>query len=284
MTTVLDGKEVRKNLLSKIENGVQEIQKKGVNPTLAVVRVEGDDASESYEKAASKTMKKVGIETKSVTFDRGANLEDVSQAIKELNDDENVHGIIVMQPLPESISREDISPLLDPHKDVDSLNPSNLGKLISNEDDVLYPSTPKAVMEIIDYYDIELEGKDVTVVGASPVVGLPLVNMLVNEGATVSSTHIYTKDTSAYTSKSDIIVSATGALGLIKADFVKEGAIVIDVGFGYQDGEATGDVDYDDVYEKASMITPVPGGVGSVTTTVLASQVLRAAKIQTGNR
>jgi len=279
MTKVLDGKEVRKDLINRIENDVNELKNNGVTPTLAVVRVEGDKSSESYEKAAKKIMTKVGIETKSMTFDNDASLEKVSNAIEKLNGDENVHGIIVMQPLPENIERNEISTLIDPYKDVDALNPTNLGKLISNEPDVQYPSTPKGVMELIDYYDIELEGKDVTVVGASPVVGLPLANMLINEGATVSNCHIYTKDTKAYTSKSDIVVSATGALGLIKEDFVKKDAIVIDVGFGYKDGEPTGDVDYDNVFDKAAQITPVPGGVGSVTTAVLASQVVRGAQL-----
>lgn len=280
MTKVLDGKEVRKDLINRVENDVNELKDRGVNPTLAVVRVEGDKPSESYEKAATKVMTKVGIETKTVTFGNDASLEEVSNTLKELNNDDNVHGVIVMQPLPENIERNEISTLLDPYKDVDGLNPSNLGKLISNEPDVQYPSTPKGVMELIDYYDIELEGKDVTVAGASPVVGLPLTNMLINEGATVSTCHIYTKDTKAYTSKSDIVISATGALGLIKEDFVKKDAIVIDVGFGYdEDGNPTGDVDYDAVFDKVSQITPVPGGVGSVTTAVLASQVVKGAKL-----
>lgn len=279
MVKVLDGKEVRKHLLSKVEEEVNQQKEKNIHPTLAVVRVEGDEASESYEKAAFKTMEKVGIGSKSVTFPNDASVEAVQKAIKDLNADDSIHGVIVMQPLPEKIQRNDIAMLLDPAKDVDSLNPANLGKLIAGDEDVLYPSTPKAVMELIDYYDIELEGKDVTVVGASPVVGLPLSNMLINEGATVSTCHIYTKDTSAYTNKSEIVVSATGALGLINKDFIQEGTTVIDVGFGYKDGKAMGDVSYDEVKEITSAITPVPGGVGSITTAVLASQVVKASRL-----
>ena len=182
----------------------------------------------------------------------------------------------MMQPLPSQISREEVSRYLDPRKDVDALNPINMGMLVEGNPNAFAPSTAQAVIEILDYYDYDLTGAEVSVIGSSPVIGKPVTIMLLNRGATVANMHQLTVDNTLHTKKSDIIVSATGALGLVGPDYVKEGATIIDVGYGFKDGKATGDVRFDEVEPLVSAITPVPGGVGSVTTAVLASQVIKS--------
>ena len=236
----------------------------------------------AYEKNAMKVMEKCGIEAEARTELDAKTTEDVLKIIDELNADQSVSGVIIMQPLPEGIERAEIAERLHPFKDVDALNPINLGKLVNNDDTAMAPSTAQACIEILDYYNYELEGAEVCVVGSSPVVGKPLVVMLSNRNATVSNTHVYTKDNTVHSTLADILVSATGALGLVGPDYIKEGATVIDVGYGFKDGKATGDVRFDEVEPKASAITPVPGGVGSVTTGVLASQVVKGAKLLNG--
>lgn len=279
MTKILDGKEVGKSIREGVKVEAAALREKGIVPKLVVLRVDENPASVSYEKAALKVMEKCGIEGEARTKLDAVTTEDVLRVIDEINEDKSIHGVILMQPLPEGISRSAVSSRLHPIKDVDALNPVNNGKLVENDQTAMAPSTAKAVMEILKYYDYELEGVDACVIGSSPVVGKPLTVMLLNENATVSNCHVFTKDTKEYSKKADILVSATGALELVDSSYVKEGAVVIDVGFGYKDGKATGDVKYDDVFPVASAITPVPGGVGSVTTAVLASQVIKAAKI-----
>lgn len=227
-------------------------------------------------------MESVSIDSDSVTLSEDSTTEDVIEAIEKLNKDDSVHGVIMMQPLPEQISRSEVSEKLDPRKDVDALNPVNMGKLVEGNEEAMAPSTPAAVMEILKYYDYDLEGVEATVIGSSPVVGKPMSIMLLNAGATVANTHGKTKDNRLHTMKSDIIVSATGALHLVDDSYIPEGATVIDVGYGYKDGKPTGDVNYDVVESIAGAITPVPGGVGSVTTAVLASQVVKAVGLLTG--
>lgn len=277
MTKQLNGKVVAQKMLEQVRQTVDELKTVNCTPLLASVRVGEDPSSISYENAAVKIMNQVGIETETVIFDQSVSIEEISQGIEELNENPSVHGILVMQPLPEGLSRNDVAKYIDPKKDVDGLTPENLGRLMEQDQSALLPSTPSAVMRLLEYYEIETKGLETVVVGSSSVVGKPLTILLVNAQATVTNCHIYTKDVKAHTSRADLIVSATGALELIKADYVKEGAIVIDVGFGYKNGKVTGDVAYDEVKEKAAAITPVPGGVGAITTAVLAEQVVKSA-------
>lgn len=277
MTKELKGRPVAKALLEKTGKTIEDLRKIGCDPTLAIVRIGDDQSSISYENAAIKTMNKAGITVEPVVFEASAESSDVISAIEALNQKPEVHGILVMQPLPDKLSRNDVARCLNPNKDIDGLTPENLGRVVENDPTTLVPSTPRAVMALLEYYGIEVEGKDVCVIGSSPVVGKPLSIMLLNEEATVSNVHIKTKDIKRYTSQADIVISATGAVELVTADYIKEGAIVVDVGFGYKDGRPVGDVKYDDVFDKAGAITPVPGGVGSITTAVLAEQVAQAA-------
>lgn len=283
MTNELKGKPVAKALLKRTEKTIEDLRKIDCHPTLAIVRVGEDPSSISYENAAVKTMNRTGIAVEHVVFDEAVQPDEVLKAIKDLNRNVNVHGILVMQPLPDSLSRNEIARCLNPSKDIDGLTPENLGRVVENDQVNLAPSTPKAVMALLDFYDIDVEGKDICVIGSSPVVGKPLSIMLLNEEATVANVHVKTKDTKKYTRQADIVISATGVVELVTADFIKEGAVVIDVGFGYKDGKAVGDVKYDEVFEKAAAVTPVPGGVGSITTAVLAEQVVQAAWNQRSN-
>lgn len=282
MAKILDGKEVGKAIRERTKKEAEALREQGIVPKLVVLRVDENPSSMAYEKNAMKVMEKCGIEAEARTELDAKTTEDVLKIIDELNEDKSVSGVIIMQPLPEGIERAEIAERLHPFKDVDALNPVNLGKLVNNDPTAMAPSTSQACIEILDYYNYELEGAEVCVVGSSPVVGKPLVVMLSNRNATVSNTHVYTKDNTIHSTLADILVSATGALGLVGPDYIKEGATVIDVGYGFKDGKATGDVRFDEVEPKASAITPVPGGVGSVTTGVLASQVVKGAKLLNG--
>ncbi|MDZ7834587.1 MAG: bifunctional 5,10-methylenetetrahydrofolate dehydrogenase/5,10-methenyltetrahydrofolate cyclohydrolase [Alkalibacterium sp.] len=277
MTVELRGKPVARQLLNKAEQTVKDLKRIECFPTLAIVRVGNDKASVSYENAAIKAMERVGIEVESVVFEETVTSKEVMHAIRGLNRNKKVHGILVMQPLPASLSRNDVARCINPGKDIDGLTPENLGRVVEHDAAALAPSTPKAVMALLDHYDIPLEGKDVCVIGSSPVVGKPLTMMLLNAEATVSNLHVKTRDTKRYTREADIVISATGVVELVTAEHIKEDAVVIDVGFGYKDGKPVGDVKYDEVAAKAGAITPVPGGVGSITTAVLAAQVAQAA-------
>lgn len=282
MAKILDGKEVGKALKERVKESAEQYREQGIVPKLVVLRVGEEKSSIAYENAAKKVMESVSIDSDSVTLSGDSTTEDVIEAIEKLNNDDSVHGVIMMQPLPEQISRSEVSEKLDPRKDVDALNPVNMGKLVEGDDTAMAPSTPAAVMEILKYYDYDLKGVEVTVIGSSPVVGKPMSIMLLNAGATVANTHGKTKDNRLHTMKSELIVSATGALHLVDDSYIPEGATVIDVGYGYKDGKPTGDVNYDLVEPIAGAITPVPGGVGSVTTAVLALQVIKAVGILTG--
>lgn len=279
MAKILDGKEVGKAIRERNKKEAEKLKDQGIEPKLVVVRVDENKSSIAYEKSAMKVMEKCGIKAEARTELDATTTEDLLKVIDELNEDESVSGVICMQPFPEGINRAEVAERLHPFKDVDALGPVNLGKLINSDPTAMAPSTAQAVIEILDYYDYELEGAETCVIGSSPVVGKPLMVMLTNRNATVSNTHVYTKDNTIHSTLADIVISATGALGLVGPEYIKDGATVIDVGFGYKDGKATGDVRFDEVEPKASAITPVPGGVGSVTTAVLATQVIKGAKL-----
>lgn len=280
MMKKLDGKIVGQAIRKKARIDAEALRLTGVNPKLAILRVGEEEASKSYERNAIRAMEDATIAVETFVLDEMSATEQVIQMIDELNKDESIHGVIIMQPLPEGISRQEISSELDWRKDVDGINPLNLGLLIEANQVALKPSTPQAVIEMIDYYGIDLKGKDVVVIGSSPVVGKPLSIMLGNREATVSNLHIHTEDVRKYTKQADIVISATGALGLIDETYINEGTIVFDVGYGYKDGQVMGDVQYETLQNIAAAVSPVPGGVGSVTTSVLAGQVIQAAKIQ----
>lgn len=281
MTKILDGRVVAQKLNKQTSEKVEALLEKGVRPTLAIMRADQNPASIQYERVASRFMKKVGIETEHVTFEDGVSEEKFLETLEDLNQDDAIHGILIMQPLPENIDRKTVSESISPEKDIDGMHPLNLGKIMVRDQNALLPSTVKAIYEMIRYYKIVIPRQGICVIGESNTVGKPLSVLLINQGATVTTCHAGTQDLMAYTKRADILISATGKIGLITAEHVKPNAIVIDVGFSFEGGKAFGDVKYDEVAGKASAITPVPGGVGSVTTASLALQLAQATEYLT---
>lgn len=278
MTEILDGRAVAKELKQETKNEVERLKEKGLTPTLAIVRADQNPASIQYEKMASKFMKNLGIQVEYANFPEGTSEAAFLDALDQLNNNPRIHGIIVMQPLPKNIRRMKVAKHISPEKDIDGMHALNLGKIMALDKEALLPSTVKAVAELLDYYKIDVKGKTVTVIGKSNTVGKPLTVLLMNRGATVINCHTETKNLKAFTKQADILITATGEIGLITKDHIQNDAVVIDVGFNFKGNKAYGDVAFDEVSEVASAITPVPGGVGSVTTASLARQLVFAAE------
>ncbi|MDN6162094.1 MAG: bifunctional 5,10-methylenetetrahydrofolate dehydrogenase/5,10-methenyltetrahydrofolate cyclohydrolase [Atopostipes sp.] len=281
MTLVMTGKEVADKLVKETKMDLSNLSEENIIPHLAIIRAGDDPGSIAYENGLKKRFSEIGLEVDSFVFSEGIEEEEFLKEFDKINTDEEIHAILVLRPLPEHLDTNKVSERINPLKDVDGMSPTNLGKILLNNDDGLISATPAGVMKMLDFYDIKLEGKDVVIIGHSEVVGKPLSILLLNKNATVTVSHIYTKDTEEIAKKADILITATGAAGLVTKDFVKEDAVVIDVGISRIDGEIYGDVKYDEVSEKAGQITPVPGGVGAVTTSMLASNVIKATKLLT---
>ena len=271
MAVILDGKELSKKIRGKLKEEIKELREKvGRPPALAVVLVGYDPASEIYVRNKVKACGEIGIRSLQRKLPANISQEELNQVVRELNEDDTVDGIIVQLPLPKHLSCREVIHYISPEKDVDGFHPVNAGKcLLGLYDEGLMPCTPAGVMKFFEEYGIELQGKNAVMVGHSNIVGKPLANMLLNANATVSVCHIYTDDLVHYTRNADILCVATGVPHLIKADMVKEGAVVIDIGISRVNGKIVGDVDFERVKEKASAITPVPGGVGPMTITML---------------
>ncbi|RUM45424.1 MAG: bifunctional methylenetetrahydrofolate dehydrogenase/methenyltetrahydrofolate cyclohydrolase FolD [Desulfurobacterium sp.] len=284
MAVILDGKELSKKIRGKLKEEVKELKEKvGRPPALAVVLVGNDVASEIYVRNKIKACGEVGIRSIEKRLPADISQEELNRVVKELNEDDTVDGIIVQLPLPEHLSCRKVINYISPEKDVDGFHPVNAGKcLLGLYDEGLMPCTPAGVMKFFEEYGIELQGKNAVMVGHSNIVGKPLANMLLNANATVSVCHIYTEDLAHYTRNADILCVATGVPYLIKADMVKEGAVVIDIGISRVNGKIVGDVDFERVKEKASAITPVPGGVGPMTITMLLFNTVKAFKMRMG--
>ncbi|SHJ69842.1 bifunctional 5,10-methylenetetrahydrofolate dehydrogenase/5,10-methenyltetrahydrofolate cyclohydrolase [Paramaledivibacter caminithermalis] len=280
MGQIMKGKPVADKITEELINEVEELKGKGVNPKLSIVRVGARPDDLAYEKGAISRCKKIGIESEVIELPLEISQEDFISELIKLNEDAKVHGILIFRPLPKHLDEEVIKYQIAPEKDIDCLSPVNEGKLYEGDDSGFPPCTPTAVMEMLKFYDVKLKGKDATVIGASNVVGKPAALMLLNERATISVCHSKTKNTAKVASGADILVVAVGRANFVKENFVKDGAVVIDVGINVVDGKLCGDVDFEGVKEKTSMITPVPGGVGSVTTSILAKHVIKACKLQ----
>ncbi|MCG1010838.1 bifunctional 5,10-methylenetetrahydrofolate dehydrogenase/5,10-methenyltetrahydrofolate cyclohydrolase [Salinicoccus sp. ID82-1] len=281
MTTIMDGKAVAAHLSEGIRDAVEESRKHGIRPKVAFVRVGELSDAISYERAAMKRFEKLSIDTEQFHFPADVSNRAFLTKFREINEDYAINGILLLQPLPEHIDMKRVVELMNPIKDIDGMTPFNLGQVLTDESNRLEPCTPAGVMEMLDFYDINLEGKHVTVVGASAVVGKPLSLMLMNRNATVTTCNVYTDDLIGRCRAADIIISAAGVINLIGPEHVKEGAVVVDVGINFNDaGRMVGDVDFDAVKDKASHITPVPGGIGAITTTVLVYHLMLATDYQ----
>lgn len=272
MYTVLSGKEPAK---AALENAKERVEKMAKKPHLAIVLVGNDPASEVYVKKKLEKAESIGVTTTLKKLPENTEEAEVLSLINELNNDVNIDGFIVQAPLPKQIDDSKVLEAIKPEKDVDGWTSANMGKLFTGAN-AFKPATPLGVMEILDYYKVELEGKNATVIGRSNVVGKPLGIMLLERNATVTICHSRTKDLAEHSKNADIVVAAVGKPGLVTADMVKEGAHVVDVGTTRVEGKIVGDVDFDNVIKKAHC-SPVPGGVGPMTVAMLISNVVEAA-------
>ncbi len=279
MSEVLSGKTVAQAMLEEVKTRAEALSAKGTPPKLAIVRFGARPDDLYYEKGAKRTCAQVGVACDTTELAADVPEAEALRAIGALNDDPAVHGILILQPMPKHIDTAKVRYLLKPEKDVDGTSPINQAKVFEGDPTGYPPCTPTAVMEIIKHYGIELKGKKVVVLGRSMVVGKPASMLLLGEHATVTICHSRTKDLPAEARQADVLVAAIGKAKMVTADYVRPGAVVIDVGINVDEaGKLCGDVDYDSVAPVASQITPVPGGVGSVTTMVLAKHVVRAAE------
>ena len=278
---ILDGKALSNKIKDEVKVEVDALQKeKEITPGLAVVLVGADPASAAYVNMKSKACKNAGIY--SIVHEMPATIsqDKILEIIEMMNSNRNIDGILVQLPLPKHIDTTAILEAVSPQKDVDGFHAYNAGRM-SLGLDAFIPATPYGVMELLKEYNIDPQGKDVCVVGASNIVGKPMGTLLLNANATVTTCHIHTKDLKSHTLKADIICVGVGVVNLIKEDMVKEGAIIIDIGINrLEDGRLVGDVDYDNVASKCSYITPVPGGVGPMTIAMLLKNTIKAAKLR----
>lgn len=270
---VIDGKELANRLQDELKS---KISKSGIAPVLAVVMVGNNEASSIYVRNKEKAAQKVGIDCKILHFSENISQEELCLHVAKLNNDESINGIIIQQPLPAHLNIFELLCLISPQKDVDGFSPINLGLLTVNSPSAMLSATPRGVMALLKETRVDLEGKNALVIGRSNIVGKPMAQMLLNANCTVTIAHSKTKNLSELVSRADIVVVACGVPKMLKAEWVKEGAIIIDVGINRVDGKLCGDVDFEKVKMKASFITPVPGGVGPLTVTMLLQNTYEA--------
>lgn len=279
---ILDGKQIAKEYRQRLKNQVNELKEHGFTPKLSVILVGNDGASQSYVKSKKKAAEKIGMISEIIHLDESTSEEVVLSELNRLNNDDTVSGILVQVPLPKQVSEQKVLETINPNKDVDGFHPINIGKLYIDEQ-TFVPCTPLGIMEILKHADINLEGKNAVVIGRSHIVGQPVSKLLLQANATVTILHSRTKNMNAHLKQADVIVSAVGQPGLVTKENVKEGAVIIDVGnTPDENGKLKGDVAYDEVKEIASAITPVPGGVGPLTITMVLNNTLLAEKLRRG--
>ena len=277
---VIDGKKIAQEIEDKVKQEVQELKEKhGVTPGLATILVGEDPPSKLYIKLKHWACKRTGIKSENYKFPAETKEEEIIKLLNDLDSNNEVHGILVQFPLPKHINEKRIMQCIAPEKDVDGFNPVNFGNLfIGNESAGFVPCTPKGIIYALDRYRVDIQGKNAVVVGHSNIVGKPIAMMLLNRNATVNVCHVYTKDLEIYTTNADILIVSTGIKGLIGKDMVKQNAVVFDVGITWIDDKVYGDVKFEEVLPKVSLISPVPGGVGPITVAVLLEHTIKAAK------
>ena len=280
---ILSGKEVAAKVLAEVKAGVAALRAKtGVQPTLAVILVGDDPASQIYVRNKKRAADEVGIGARDFLFPGGCSLGELLDTIRKINADSTIHGILLQLPLPKGMDEDQAVAAIAPEKDADGLHPLSLGNLLGGKPSAV-PCTPAGCIEILDHYGIPIEGAEAVVVGRSRLVGKPLAQLLLARNATVTMCHTRTRDLAAHCRRADILCVATGKPRMITGDMVKEGAVVIDVGVTRLDtGKLAGDVDFDSVSARARAITPVPGGVGPMTIAMLMKNTLRATTRQLG--
>ena len=280
MSELMKGAEVAKAMKAELIEKVEKFKGNGVSPCLAILRVGARPDDLAYERGAKKRMELTGIECRVVELAEDISQQELEMVFQKVNEDPSVHGILLFRPLPAHLDEEPLKMMIHPYKDVDCMSPVNMAKVFSGDETGHAPCTAEAVMEMLAHYDVDLTGKKVTIVGRSMVVGRPLSMLMLKKNATVTICHTKTKNLVKTCADAEVLVAAAGKAKMVTADMVGEGAIVVDVGINVdEEGNLCGDVDFDAVAEKASYISPVPRGVGSVTTSVLAKHVVKSANL-----
>lgn len=282
MYQLIDGKELSKKIRKELKLEADRLRQKKIIPKLAVILVGDDSASKVYIRNKSKACEDVGVEFEEILLDSNTSMEKLLSIIDGLNVRKDINGILLQSPIPKGLDIQEAFERIDYKKDVDGFNPINVGKLMIGKDTFI-SCTPYGIIKMLEAYNIEIEGKHAVVIGRSNIVGKPLSQCLLNKNATVTICHSRTRNLSEITRTADILISAVGKTDMVTADMIKDGAIVIDVGMNRNDeGKLVGDVDFEKVKEKASYITPVPGGVGPMTIAMLMNNVIKATKLQNG--
>ena len=278
MAIIIDGKELAKKIRGELKNEVVELKNKGINPKLAVIMVGDDKASKVYVKNKSKACEECGIDYEEFLMDKDIGMEELLETIDKLNKRDDIHGILLQSPIPSNLDINQAFNKINHKKDVDGFNPINVGKLSIGED-CFVSCTPAGVIKMLEEYNIEIEGKNVVIIGRSNIVGKPLIQCILRKNGTVTMCHSRTKNIKQITKNADILIAALGKPKFVTQDMIKDGAIIIDVGINRtEDGKLVGDVDFENVKNNASYITPVPGGVGPMTIAMLMTNVVKAAK------
>ena len=274
---ILDGKVMSEKLRAEIAERVTALKEKGITPGLAVILVGNDPASEIYVRNKGKGCKEVGMYSRTIRLPEDTTQEELNSEIEKLNADSAIHGVLVQLPLPKHLDEQEALAKILPEKDVDGFHLINAGHMLTGTEGVI-ACTPRGALYMIKSTGIDLDGKEAVVIGRSNIVGKPMAMLLLRENCTITLCHSRTKNLAEHTRRADILVSAVGKAGFVTADMVKDGAIVIDVGINRVDGKVCGDVDFENVKEKAGWITPVPGGVGRMTITMLLDNTVDAAE------
>ena len=282
MAQIIDGKQVSRQVRERVSAETEKLKKKGITPGLAVIIVGEDPASQVYVRNKENACAEVGFYSEKYALPENTTQQELNALVKELNEKKKINGILCQLPLPKHLDDKEVINLIDPIKDVDAFHPVNVGAIMIGDYNFL-PCTPAGVMELIHSTGVDISGKKAVVIGRSNIVGKPMAMLLLHENATVEITHSKTKNLSQITSQADILVAAIGKAKFVTADMIKDGAVVIDVGMNRdENGKLCGDVDYASAADKCSFITPVPGGVGPMTISMLMKNTLTAAKLQNG--
>lgn len=277
---LMKGAEVNAAMKERMVNRVDALKKKGVQPVINIVRIGNRSDDLAYERGARKRMESVGVEMKITELPEDISQADFVKAFRKVNEDKTVHGIMLFRPLPKHLDESEIASIINPIKDVDCMSPVNIAKVFMGDEGVFAPCTAKAVMEMLVHYEVDLSGKNVAIVGRSMVIGKPLAMLMLKKNATVTVCHTRTVDLAEKCRRADVVVAAAGRAGMITGDMISRGTVVVDVGINInEEGKLCGDVEFESVEPQASYISPVPGGVGGVTSSVLASHVIKAAEI-----
>ncbi|MDD4570668.1 MAG: bifunctional 5,10-methylenetetrahydrofolate dehydrogenase/5,10-methenyltetrahydrofolate cyclohydrolase [Tepidanaerobacteraceae bacterium] len=279
-TVKLTGKPVVEHLRANIKTRIAKLKDRNIVPTIRIIRVGNKEDDVFYERSILKNCLLLGIEGRVKELPKNVSMEELISTIEDTNDDDNIHGIMMFRPLPGHLNQKEILEKITPKKDIDGMTPMNLEKIFEGDDTGFSPCTPKAVIEMLKHYDIPLQGTNVVVAGRSLVVGKPLVMLLLNENATVTICHSKTKNMNSITSNADIVVAAIGKAKFMNEKYFTGSSIVIDVGVNDDgNGKICGDVDYDNTFGRVKALTPPTGGIGTITTTILLEQAVKACEM-----